>query len=119
MRKRLVMPTTITAQDGKQIIQKTKITVTGCAAVKIKPLTRSQKLKRALHVCRTKYKTGKKTKRLVCEKRARKQVRADQENQEGEPEGQVNAQPETISSPGSYSLDSRYWRCCYYRLPRR
>ena len=45
--KRLVMPTTITAQNGKQIIQKTKITVTGCAAVNIKALTRAQKLKRA------------------------------------------------------------------------
>jgi len=70
--KSLVMPTTITAQNGKQIIQKTKITVTGCAAVKTKPLTRAQKLKRALHVCRAKYKaTGKKTKRLVCERQAR------------------------------------------------
>ena len=67
------MPTTITAQNGKQIIQKTKITVTGCSAVKTKPLTRAQKLKRALHVCRTKYKTkGKKTRRLACEKQARK-----------------------------------------------
>jgi len=71
--KSLVMPTTITAQSGKQIIQKTKITVTGCAAVKTKPLTRAQKLKRALHACRTKYKTkGKKAKRRACETQARK-----------------------------------------------
>jgi hypothetical protein len=71
--KSLVMPTTITAQNGKQIIQKTKITVTGCAAVKTKPLTRAQKLKRALHACRTKYKTkSKKAKRLACETQARK-----------------------------------------------
>ncbi|HEY5044528.1 MAG TPA: hypothetical protein VII53_01575 [Solirubrobacteraceae bacterium] len=71
--KSLVMPTTITAQNGKQIIQKTKITVTGCAAVKIKPLTRTQKLKRALHACRTKYKAkGRKAKRLACEVQARR-----------------------------------------------
>jgi hypothetical protein len=71
--KSLVMPTTITAQNGKQIIQKTKVTVTGCAAVKTKPLTRAQKLKRALHLCRTKYRAkGKKTKRLACEAQARK-----------------------------------------------
>jgi hypothetical protein len=71
--KSLVMPTTITAQNGKQIIQKTKITITGCSAVKAKALTRAQKLKRALHVCRTKYKAkSKKAKRLVCEAQARK-----------------------------------------------
>jgi len=63
----LSMPTTITAQNGEQIIQKTKIKVTGCSAVKSKPLTRAQKLKRALHVCRTKYKTkSKKAKRVAC-----------------------------------------------------
>jgi hypothetical protein len=67
------MPTTITAQDGKQIIQKTKIAVTGCAAVKIKPLTRAQKLKRALHVCRTKYRAkSQKATLLACETQARK-----------------------------------------------
>ena len=67
------MPTTITAQNGKQIIQNTKITVTGCSAAKTKPLTRAQKLQRALHVCRTKDKAkGKKTRRLACETQARK-----------------------------------------------
>ena len=69
--KSLAMPTTITAQNGKQIVQKTKIAVTGCTAVKTKPLTRAQKLKRALHACRTKYKTKKKAKRLACETQAR------------------------------------------------
>jgi hypothetical protein len=72
-RQSLAMPTTITAQNGKQIIQSTKIAVTGCAAVKTKPLTRAQKLKRALHVCRAKYKTrAKKAKRVACETLARK-----------------------------------------------
>ena len=68
--KSLVMGTTITAQNGKQIIQKTKIAVTGCAATKIKSLTRGQKLKRALHACRTKYKQ-KRHKRLACDRQAR------------------------------------------------
>jgi hypothetical protein len=68
----LVMPTTITAQNGKQIIEKTKLTVTGCGAVKIKPLTRAQKLKRGLLVCRTKFRTkAKKAKRAACETLAR------------------------------------------------
>jgi len=67
------MGTTITAQTGKQIVQRTKVTVTGCSATKTKPLTRAQKLKRALHVCRTRYKTkGKKAKRLACETQVRK-----------------------------------------------
>jgi hypothetical protein len=68
---KLVMPTTITGQNGAQIVQATKITTTGCAATKVKPLTRAQKLKRALHVCRTKYKK-KQHKRQVCEKLARR-----------------------------------------------
>ena len=71
--KSLAMGTTITAQTGKQIVQRTKVTVTGCSATKTKPLTRAQKLKRALHVCRTRYKTkGKKAKRLACETQVRK-----------------------------------------------
>ena len=71
--KSLVMPTTITAQNGKQIVQSTKIAVTGCATVKVKALTRAQKLKRALHACRTNYRQkSKKAKRLACETQARK-----------------------------------------------
>jgi hypothetical protein len=68
--KSLVMGTTITAQNGKQTVMSTKIAETGCATVKVKGLTRAQKLKRALHACGTKYK--KKNKRLTCEKQARK-----------------------------------------------
>ena len=52
----LSMPTTITAQNGKQIIQKTKIAITGCKTTKAKPLTRAQKLARALRACRKKGK---------------------------------------------------------------
>ena len=69
--KSLVMGTTITAQNGKQIIQKTKITVTDCSKAKVKALTRAQKLKRALHACRTRYKK-RRLKRLTCEKQTRK-----------------------------------------------
>jgi hypothetical protein len=69
----LVMPTTITGQNGKQIIQKTKITTGACTKVKTKVLTRAQKLAKALKACRTKYKAkSKKAKRIKCEKQARK-----------------------------------------------
>ena len=45
----LTMPTTITGQNGAQITQNTKIAVTGCKASK--PLTRAQKLAKALKAC--------------------------------------------------------------------
>jgi hypothetical protein len=80
--KSLVMPTTITAQNGKQIIQKTEITVTGCAAVKTKPLTRAQKLARALEACKKQPK-----KRASCTRKARKRygpkVKAKKANRRG------------------------------------
>jgi hypothetical protein len=64
----LTMPSTITAQNGKQIIQMTKIAVTGCTKVKTKTLTRAQKLAKALKSCKKKPKK----KRTVCERQARK-----------------------------------------------
>jgi hypothetical protein len=73
---KLEMPTTIVAQNGKPIEQTTKIALNGCGGVlpyKAKKLTRAQKLVKALKACRTKYKSkSKKSKRLACEKQARK-----------------------------------------------
>jgi hypothetical protein len=63
----LTMPTEITAQNGAQITQTTKIAVAGCA--KVKTLTRAEKLKKALKAC---HKDKKKAKRTTCEKQARK-----------------------------------------------
>jgi hypothetical protein len=61
------MPTTITAQNGKQVIQRTRIAVTGCKASK--PLTRAQLLAKALKTCK---KLKPKKKRHACEASARK-----------------------------------------------
>ena len=47
----LTMPTTIVGQNGAQVTQSTKIAVTGCGP---KPLTRAQKLAKALKACRRK-----------------------------------------------------------------
>jgi hypothetical protein len=69
----LVMPTTITAQNGKQIVQNTKIGVAGCVAVKAKSLTRAQKLAKALRACRKKKN---KRKRKACERQARRRYGA-------------------------------------------
>ena len=63
----LQMPTIITAQNGKQLKQTTKIAVVGCKASK--PVTRAQKLKTALTQCR---RDKQKKKRATCETRARK-----------------------------------------------
>jgi hypothetical protein len=65
----LVMPTTITGQNGKQVIQTTKIAVSGCVAVRAKPLTRAQKLAKALKACKKKKNERK---RAVCERQAHK-----------------------------------------------
>ena len=70
----LQMPTTITAQNGTIIEHNTKIAIDGCAAVKAtkaKRLTNAQKLTKALAACRKHYKHAK-TKRLRCEKLARR-----------------------------------------------
>jgi hypothetical protein len=64
----LAMPTSIEGQNGSKLTQTTKITVSGCAAAK--PLTRAQKLTKALKACKAKYKKSKK-KRAACEKQAR------------------------------------------------
>ncbi|HEY5372521.1 MAG TPA: hypothetical protein VIK01_02500, partial [Polyangiaceae bacterium] len=66
---KLVMPTTIIGQNGKEITQQTKIAVTGCPQVKKASLTRAQKLKAALKACK---KDKSKSKRVTCEKQARK-----------------------------------------------
>jgi hypothetical protein len=63
----LTMPTEITAQNGAQLNQTTKIAITGCA--KPKTLTRSQKLAKALNAC---HKDKSKAKRAKCERQARK-----------------------------------------------
>jgi hypothetical protein len=68
----LVMPTTITGQNGIVVKQETKIAVQGCKAVlhvKVKALSRAQKLKKALKACKKKKN---KSKRASCEKQARK-----------------------------------------------
>lgn len=65
--EKLSMPTEFVAQNGAEIHEVTKIGVTGCK--KVKSLTRAQKLKQALKVCR---KMKKKSKRTGCERAARK-----------------------------------------------
>jgi hypothetical protein len=68
----LAMPTTIEGQNGKLIKQSTKIAVTGCAKTKSKPLTRAQKLAKALKACNKKPKK----KRAACRAQARKKYGA-------------------------------------------
>ncbi len=63
----LILPTTLTAQDGAVINQTTKATITGCA--KTKTLTRAQKLALALKAC---HKQHNHAKRKACERQARK-----------------------------------------------
>jgi hypothetical protein len=63
----LEMPTEITGQNGAVIKQTTDIVAEGCTAAK--PLTRSQKLAKALKSCK---KDKQKSKRATCEKLARK-----------------------------------------------
>ena len=73
----LSMPTTITAQNGKVIKQKTKIVVQGCGkvqAVKAR-LTRAQLLAKALETCTGQTRKGQ---ARWCENRARKAYRAKQ-----------------------------------------
>ena len=63
----LLMPTTITGQNGAVINQTTKITVTGCPKTKTK--TRAEKLAAALKAC---HKHKNKKKRAACETNAHK-----------------------------------------------
>jgi hypothetical protein len=62
--QKLVIPTTLTGQNGATLTQTTKIAVTGCPKAK----TRAQKLAVALKACKKKPKA----KRAVCAKQARK-----------------------------------------------
>jgi NHL repeat len=65
----LSMPTTLTAQNGLVLNQKTKIQVTGCA--RAKGLTRIQLLARALRACRHRYGRAKlHRRREACERAA-------------------------------------------------
>jgi hypothetical protein len=64
-KSKLAMPTEFTAQNGAVLTQQTPIKVTGCKA---KPLTRHQKLLKALKQCRGKHE---KAKRRSCEAQAR------------------------------------------------
>jgi hypothetical protein len=61
------IPTELTGQNGAQVNQNTKVTVTGCPKAKI--LTRAQKLAIVLKACHTKPKGSKRT---TCERQARK-----------------------------------------------
>ena len=74
----LQMPTEITGQNGAAINQTTNIGVTGCSGVlpsKAAKLTKAQLLAKALKACKKKYKR-KDSKRLACEKQARKRYAA-------------------------------------------
>ena len=71
----LTMPTVLTGQNGAVVKQTTKLAITGCPKVVKKALTRAQKLKAALKVCRTKDRgksKAKRRKREACEKAAQK-----------------------------------------------
>jgi hypothetical protein len=68
--QKLVMPTTITGQNGVVVEQQTKIPVEGCAAVKASKESRSTKLAKALKKCRNEFKHSKK-KRASCDAKAR------------------------------------------------
>ncbi len=69
----LTLPTEITGQNGAFISQTTPVVVTGCGKSGVLSYTKRQLLEKALKACRTKFKAkGKKSKRLACEKTARK-----------------------------------------------
>jgi D-arabinose 1-dehydrogenase-like Zn-dependent alcohol dehydrogenase len=63
------MPTTIAGQNGAVIEQDTKIAVTGCGGVKSYKVSKAELLAKALKACK---RDKKKSKRLACEKAARK-----------------------------------------------
>ena len=65
----LTMPTEITGQNGALIKQATRIGIVGCGGVRSYRATRAQLLAKALKACR---KNRKRSRRVACEKRARK-----------------------------------------------
>ena len=72
----LTMPTEITGQNGAVISQATSIAASGCQGVKASKavkLSQAQKLAKALKACK---KDKQKSKRLACEKQARKKYGA-------------------------------------------
>jgi hypothetical protein len=76
----LQMPTRIVGQNGAVIEQTTQIAIEGCGAVKAaksRKLTRAQELASALKACRSKYRSSR-TRRALCERRARKRYAARQ-----------------------------------------
>src|SRR5262249_25522102 len=73
---KLSMPKKTVAQNGAIRKQNTKIALQGCKKVKAaRPLTRAQMLKRALASCHKQHKHAK-TKRIACERKARKRYTA-------------------------------------------
>jgi hypothetical protein len=73
----LTLPTEITGQNGAFISQTTPVVITGCGKSGVLSYTKRQLLEKALKACRTKFKAkGRKSKRLACEKAARKKYGA-------------------------------------------
>ncbi len=73
--QKLLVPTTLSGQNGAVIKQSTKVSVSGCGAVraaKAKKLSRAQRLKRALASCRKRFRHAK-ARRQSCEGKARRQ----------------------------------------------
>jgi hypothetical protein len=70
---KLLMPTTLTGQNGAVLKQETQIAVSGCHNVK--SLTRAQKLTKALKACRKRYKHSH-ARRAACERQAHKRYGA-------------------------------------------
>jgi hypothetical protein len=75
---KLAMPTEFVGQNGTKINETTKISVTGCA--KVKALTRSQKLAKALKACRKEHNKGK---RATCERQARRRYGSVKQKKRG------------------------------------
>ena len=70
--QKMVIPTTITGQNGAVIQQESKVSIDGCVlGKKVVKLSRAQKLKKALKACRKKFKHNA-AKKATCEKQARK-----------------------------------------------